>query len=160
MANVEPKISEEKLAAICVALELGNGLDVAARCAGIAPRTIRTWKKKGRDLDAQTAKSRFTVPQNLYHQAYLRIREAEAKCEARNIQIIANASAYDWKAAAFILRNKNPKRWARAEREHKVQLTGKNGGPVETKGTITLESIQAALAAADKNGDIQPGAED
>jgi hypothetical protein len=53
-----------------------------------------------------------------------------------------------WKALAFILENRFPKKWGKAAR---VELTGKDGGPIKVVAVDVVMRVKAALAAADRD---------
>ena len=86
-------------------LSSGNYDAVAARGAGISPRTLREWLQRG------LSQSKRDEP---YRKLRERLAEARATAEAAYVARIASAAAAgDWKAAAWFLERSYPARWGR-----------------------------------------------
>lgn len=76
------------------------------------------------------------------------MEKAEAEAEATYSTIIANAAAdpKNWTAAAWWLERRHPQEYARRE---KVEMTGKDGGPLEHRDVSSLpDHEREALAEA------------
>lgn len=113
------KLTPEVQEKIVSLVRAGNYPEVAAQAAGIAGRTYYEWMAKGdegRDPYAQ------------FQQA---VKEAQAAAESHAVTIIRKAAMDgSWQAAAWFLERSKAERWRRKEN---VELTGKDGGPVEQK---------------------------
>ena len=79
-------------------------LDVAARFAGISPRTLHRWLRLGRKKG----------PYRAFRRAVYR---ALAQAEIRDVLVINKAGPKDWRAAAWKLERRWPERWGRTSRE-------------------------------------------
>jgi hypothetical protein len=100
-------------------LRAGAFIETAAAAAGIARSTLYEWLRRGR---------------RKHHGAMFEFAEeaeqAQAMSEVAAIGIIGKAAGSgQWQAAAWHLERKYPARWGR--REH-LEMTGKDGGPIET----------------------------
>jgi len=76
------------------------------------------------------------------------IEKAEAEAEAEYSAIIAREAAVpkNWQAAAWWLERRHPQDYARRER---VEMTGKDGGPIDHRDVSSLtDHEKAALAEA------------
>ncbi len=75
---------------------------VAAQAVGVSPRTLLRWLTRGREPDS-----------GIYCLFLSAIQRAEAEGEVASVQHIRIAGAKDWRAAAWFLERKYPKRWAK-----------------------------------------------
>ena len=99
----------------------GNYPEVAAQAAGINPATYYRWMQKGEE---------GTKPYGEFREA---VKEAQAAAEAHAVTIVRKAALDgSWQAAAWFLERSKAERWRRKEN---VELTGKDGGPVEQRIT-------------------------
>jgi hypothetical protein len=74
------------------------------------------------------------------------IEKAEGEAEATYTKIVADAAVKNWTAAAWWLERRRPDDFARRER---VEMTGKDGGPIDTRNLSTLpDHERRALADA------------
>lgn len=94
----------------------GNYMETAAATAGISKDVLFTWLRRG----ARKSKG-------IHHEFSVDMEKARAEAEIKDVRAIGNASFLDWKAAAFRLERRHPKRWGK-----KVQtaLTGADGGAI------------------------------
>lgn len=104
------------------AITAGNYLDTAASYAGIARSTLHDWLKRGRAKEAEEPFASFVAA----------VDEAMGKAETRFVALIAEAAKTTWTAGAWWLERRYPERWGRRDR---VEHTGKDGGPIEVKGS-------------------------
>jgi transposase-like protein len=95
------KFTPDKGEAIAQLIEVGNFMAVAAQAHGIHPDTLYAWLKRGRE-----------AKRGEFREFYLRVVEARARAEARMVTIITLAAERDWRAAAFLLERRDPRRWA------------------------------------------------
>lgn len=87
---------------VVASLEKGLPRDTAARLARIAPRTLYTWLRKGRDDEEGGP----------YAQFLQRVKEAEAKSEEALMGIIRAHATDTWQACAWLLERRMPKKYA------------------------------------------------
>ena len=83
---------------LLTAIGAGNRLPAAARIAGISPKTLSEWLRRGRGLDARAA-----TP--LHTQLVDDVELAQAQAESNALEMIRKAAARDWRAAAWFLEN-------------------------------------------------------
>jgi hypothetical protein len=102
MAGRPTKLTPEVQKKIVDAIRAGNYMETAAAYAGISKDTFYRWLRRG-------ARARNGIYKN-FHDA---VEKALAESEVRDVMIIANAAATDWKAAAWRLERKFPERWGK-----------------------------------------------
>jgi hypothetical protein len=99
-AMLTPEVADR----ITALLRAGNYDEVAARGAGIAPRTFREWMQRG----AEGAEG-----DEPYAELRERVEKARAEGEALHVARIAKAAEDDWHASAWFLERSYPGRWGR-----------------------------------------------
>ena len=141
------KLTPERHTAIVQAILAGNYAETAARYAGVATTTFYNWMNRGKD-----GKS------GLYVEFVDAVENAKAQAEIRDVALIERAAKVTWQAAAWMLERKFPDRWGRRE---KVELTGKDGGPIKHEvGAVDelnkkIANIVARISEAEHNpGDV------
>lgn len=128
------KLTPEVAQAICAAVAAGNFRQVAARAAGVSPRTLGDWLAKG--------KAQATGPYADFLRAVLR---AEQDAEMAMVKRVVEAASQDAKHAEWFLERKFPDRWGRKDRR---EVTGAKGGPLQveaTRGLIEDPSLVALM---------------
>lgn len=123
--GARPKLNEKVQTKICNALRSSAFREQAARLAGIGVSTLYHWLDLGRQENAP----------KVYREFLEAVETAEAESEAALAARITQAAPRDWKAAAFILERKYPKRWGKREEVTQTQQ-GPGGGPVVTKTIV------------------------
>ncbi len=118
MAGRPTKCTPEAQTKIVQAIAGGNYREVAAQWAGVAPETLGRWLSRKRE------------PYLSFRRAVL---EAEQAAEIRAVALIMKAAAEDPKHAEWWLERKFHERWGRRDR---TELTGKDGGPIQTAVTV------------------------
>ena len=88
-------------------IRAGNTLEVAATAAGVHRATLHRWMKTGREEE-----------RGLYRKFLNEVEKAKAEAEARDVALIAKAATADWRAAAWRLERRSPRRYGQ-----KVQLS-------------------------------------
>lgn len=106
------------------ATRLGASRVAACRYAGLAPSTVFAWMARGRR--ARSGK---------FLEFLERVREADGHAELHLLAQIQTAAKRDWRAAAWMLERKFPKRWGK--REH-LTHAGDRDQPVVFKLDIPL----------------------
>lgn len=135
----------ENIAKVCAALRLGVSQECAATSAGLCDRTFYTWMEKGRE---------GIEP---YAQFLREVHAAENDAERELVELIKASAPDDWKAGAWLLERRHPRRWGRLDRS---EVSGANGAPiqvqaqvVEIPAPIADVTAWAASAAASKGDD-------
>lgn len=95
-----PKLDLAMTQRIIDLIRAGNYLEVAATAAGIHRTTLYRWMRHGRDQK-----------RGRYRKFLSQVERAQAEAEARDVAIIAKAAPDDWKAAAWRLERKAPRRY-------------------------------------------------
>lgn len=101
----EPKYTPEVQATFC--RELANGVPVwvAASRAGLADRTVRLWRQKGR------------AGEEPYATFAAAVKRAQADAVAKFAGVIETAAVDTWQAAAWWLERRHPGDWGSSRRE-------------------------------------------
>ena len=128
MSGPDPLLTDAVRELIVRHLESGSSLEVAARAAGVARRTLQRWLAAGEEAEAAAeAGSKLSARE----QAYLDLREAAAEARAR-AQVRALASIQkaavggSWQAAAWFLERVFPEEYSAKRPREK----GVGGRPV------------------------------
>jgi hypothetical protein len=79
-----------------------------------------------------------------YLQFLHEVNAAENDAERELVDLIRSSVPDDWKAGAWLLERRHPRRWGRLDRS---ELTGANGGPVQVAAQVV--EIPAQLPTAD-----------
>jgi hypothetical protein len=132
-ANVQAKIVE--------AVGTGNYLDVSARYAGITPATLHSWMKRGRDeLERVENGAKSNEKETVYVEFLDAVEKARAVSETSAVALIRRAAVNGtWQAAAWYLERSNHERWGRKQA---VELTGRDGGPLQVENLTPDEANQ------------------
>lgn len=110
MARPE-KITYELIAAICEDVAQGFSFDQAALNNGISASTFFRWRQKGLDPNSES----------IYHEFVAALEIAAEFSESEALQLIRSSAKIDrnWKAAAWFLERRFPKKYARRH----IQMT-------------------------------------
>ena len=95
-----PKFDAETTQRIVDLVRAGNYLDTAATAAGLHRTTLHRWLRQGREQK-----------RGMYRKFLNTVEKAQAESESRDVALIAKASADDWRAAAWRLERKAPRRY-------------------------------------------------
>lgn len=106
------KLTEASKARFLEAVRMGVTYELASRYAGFDDSTFRRYMADKR-------------PEFQAFRAAVAAAEGEAAMAA--LQQINDATARDWRAAAWLLERRYPNDYGR----HRVEVTGANGGPVQ-----------------------------
>jgi transposase len=139
------KLTPEIQETICNAIEIGATREIAAMAAGIDRSTLFNWIKRGRDERKRLAQkgARLRKREKPFLDFLDSLEFSEAGGEVKHIETIAGEGATGSK---WILSRRHPERWAQVS---KSQISGPDGGPVETKDVSDIPDAArlAALAA-------------
>lgn len=112
------KLTGEARDRIVAAIRAGNYAEPACRSAGISAATYYRWMARGEQEEAGS---------------YAEFREAvllaEAEAEVHAVAVMRRAMPQDWRAAITYLERRYPARWRRRQL---TELTGADGGPIQT----------------------------
>lgn len=119
--------------AILTAIRGGNTHEDAAVYAGIAPRTLGAWIKRGLDTlnelsDTDPEENQATACENPYVLLATEILRADTQARMGIVGNWVKQTSRDWRGAQAFLAVRYGGQWAQPE---KVQVTGPNGGPVQ-----------------------------
>ena len=131
--KLTPKVRE----AICQALRAGNYLEPSAIMNGVSKVSVYAWIKRGAKERARLSKSKRARPKRKESPFVLflnAIEKAQAVAECRDVAYISKAGLRQWKAAAWRLTHKNPKRWGRKDQPDPPG----GGGVVEASLVVTF----------------------
>ena len=146
MANVgrPSKLTQEIHDLIILYVASGNYIETACAFAGINKQTLYTWCKKG-----------YTQKRGRHRQFLDAVERAVAEAEIRDLATITTAAATDWRAAAWRLERRAPKRWGYKQR---VELTGEESGPIALSHTF-VEALDAVYGPRRESmdGDVGGG---
>lgn len=93
-------------------LRWGNYLETAAVFAGLSKDTLYNWLKRG---------SREKT--GIYKEFSDAVSKAMAEAEIRDVANITNAAKTDWRASAWRLQHRNPRKWGKMDEEkHELEL--------------------------------------
>lgn len=118
----------------------GNYQETACYLAGVSPSTFYNWKV----LAERVAAGETDENADLLLEFLESIKKAEAKAEAKRIALIDKQAADDWRAAAWYLERRYPKRWGRSDRLN-VEASGPDGGAIPLETTIRPDLSNLSL---------------
>jgi hypothetical protein len=91
------------------ALTAGNRVAIAARIAGLNPKTVEEWLRRGQGVDDRPSEP-------AYRRLYEEVEHAKAMAEVHAVAAIRNGMERDPRLAIWFLENRSPE-WRR-RREH------------------------------------------
>lgn len=130
MAKVKltPELSQE----ICKYIKQGLSNRTAADCAGITESTFYSYIRQG---EADLEKQKTTI----FSQFLQSLKKAESAHKLGRLAVIRRAADEgNWQAAAWELERRYRDDYGRNAVDARVELSGKDGGPVETKSTVQI----------------------
>ena len=95
-----PKLDPVLAQRIVDLVRAGNYLEVAATAAGIHRSTLHRWLRHGKSQQRGRFRRFLTA-----------MEKAQAEAESRDVALIARAAGEDWRAAAWRLERKQPRRY-------------------------------------------------
>jgi transposase len=111
------KLTQKVAARIEELLVAGCSMREVATVVGLDYSTVKKWLQRGRE-----AKS------GEYFAFFTRVTRARERCTASLTEFIQKAAPEDWRAAAWMLERRAPKRWTKTQ---SVEVSGKGGRPIE-----------------------------
>lgn len=127
-------LTPELSAKICAYIASGLTKKGAYEAVFISEASFFTWMKKGeRDIEKGGDNN------SIYSLFAKSVKEAEAKFKLTHIRNIKTAADKgQWQASAWMLERCYRDEYGKSSVDAKVELTGKDGGPVETKSTVQV----------------------
>ena len=95
-----PKLDPVVTHRIVDLIRAGNYLEVAASATGIHRTTLHRWMRHGRGQKRGRYKKFLNA-----------VEKAQAEAESRDVALIAKAAGDDWRAAAWRLERRSPKKY-------------------------------------------------
>lgn len=135
------KLTAERQAQVCDAIRAGVPPETAAAYGGIDESTFYRWLARGRGIDAEPLYAEFAEV----------ARVALAEWETRDILLIGEAAKSDWRAAAWRLERRLPKRYGRRER-HEIEGAVRVALGEQPMSVVELHRA-AALEEAEHTGE-------
>jgi transposase len=133
--KLEPIITQR----IVDLIRAGNFLEVAATASGIHKSTLHRWLRHGR----KQVRGR-------YRKFLTAVEKAQAESESRDVALIAKAASEDWRAAAWRLERKVPRRYgARVQLAVQQELDAVLGRLEKGLPTETYEQVLQLMASED-----------
>lgn len=142
-------LTKERQNKIAEYISAGNDQTTAAVANGVSKATFFGWMARGRaerDRLAANPKLKLKASETPYLEFVDAIEQALATAEARYVLLIAKAAQEPrtWQAAAWMLTHgPNKSKWAEVNRN---EVSGPNGGPIETVVETVTDADLAALA--------------
>ena len=147
------KFTAPRRKAILASLELGAFRYAAAAAAGLGERTLKEWISRGRrevdEAELAELEDRAIPGLTPWGKFYLEVGQAEAVAESTALAVVTGAMVGgevrdQLKAATWYLERKHPRRWGSG---HRLEVTGKDGGPIEVDARKLLGERLARMAA-------------
>jgi hypothetical protein len=138
------KLTPELQAEIILLIKMGNFVEVACETVGINKSTFYDWMKKGKNSNH---------PKNKYRKFQEAVEQAMAWSEARDVAIITKLSKENWRAAAFRLERKYPKKWGKKKYEDfDLDIKGLDENPaIISKEELIIIKEVLDLVASQRN---------
>lgn len=134
-------LTEEVHKDIMNCLAVGGTVVNACAYSNIKESTYYDWSRRGRkyDLHLETG-GEIIDGEDIYRLFYLDIGASRARADMRALGSLAKAQTNgEWRAALAYLERRHPQEWGRV---HRLEMTGKDGGPV----TVQVEEVDRRLA--------------
>ena len=136
-----PEIQE----AICNAISIGAQYEAAAVYSGISEATFYNWKKQGEAVEKRLSEEDDYEPEGndvIFLEFLKAIREANATNQVYHVNNLHNLAPTNSSVSQWILMNRH-----KYGQPTRIEVTGKDGGAIETKD-ITDPVEKAARIAA------------
>lgn len=140
-----PLISEKLIQVAASAAASGLTDDDVAALMGVCEGTFYGWMKRGREA------AEGDEAEALYVQFFNRVTQARAEARQTCLDEIKRAGREDWRAHDAWLQRTAPKYAKRV-----TEVSGPEGGPIQSESVVTFEALDAAL----DEGDDEPEADE
>ena len=141
-----PKLDPAITQRIVDLVRAGNTLDTAATACGIHRTTLHRWMRHGKGQK-----------RGRYHKLFEQVEKAQAEAEARDVAIIAKAAGADWRAAAWRLERRFPRKYGpRVQLAIQEELDAVLGRLEKGLDSEVFDRVLQLLAA--ESDEVQPPA--
>lgn len=126
------KLNPELIERVATLIRQGNFIDTACKAVGISRQTYHTWLKEGGNAlhEAGYDFNRIREPRiRLAARFSDACARASAEAEANGIASIARHAEDDWRAAAWHLERRYPRKWGAQKQQ--LEVTGPGGGAIQ-----------------------------
>lgn len=148
MRGRKPKLTPEILQRIVELVRIGNYLDASAASCGIHRSTLHRWLVKGEEQS-----------HGMYRQFFLAIDRAQGEAELRDCVLIAKAAQTDWRAAAWRLERRAPRKFgAQIQATLREEVESMVAHLETVLDRSTFEKVVAAIEQARPPGAPHPPA--
>lgn len=145
------RVKDEQVDRLLEALRKGHYVDEACEYARMSRQTYYRWIREAEAADDKHERGE-TLTQRETEVRYLRDMLKEAEVSGQNLALDKIHEAIDagtWQAAAWFLERRN-KKWS-----NRTEVTGSNGGPVETVSVDELDAKLMGMIAAAKASEAE-----
>lgn len=154
-------LTPELHAAFIKAIRKGNYITTVCKSLGISRFTYYGWMRKGEPEDVTDADGNVigtVYPDTRYGRFHRDMDNAQAGAEINAVEAMTSHFEDDWRAAAEFLARKFPERW---NPKVAVELTGKDGGPVEidSKREALFAKLDSLVIEGEERSEIEFGDE-
>lgn len=125
-------ITDKLIEDVCKWLRKGAYVETACASVGINPDTFKDWLRKA---------ARYPADYPLCVKFSGAVNRAMAEAENNDLERVDKKADEDWRAAAWKLERRNPRRWGSLERH---ELSGPQGGPIAFSD-LTDEELEARI---------------
>lgn len=151
MGRKRMKLDDPKIHRLINALRLGHYVEDACEYAPISRPTFYRWINEGEELDIRHDAGETLTPQEQEIRDICNTIKA-AQIQGQNVAldiVRASMTQGDWRAAAWFMERRN-KRWS-----NRTEVTGKDGGPIESVSLDDLDAKLMGLVAAAKRSEVE-----
>ncbi|CAN5445713.1 hypothetical protein BH24CHL9_BH24CHL9_15350 [soil metagenome] len=127
-----------KAEVLLAALRAGNRLPVAARYAGVSPKSVAEWMRRGRGVDGRSAV-----------EPYVGFVLMVGQAEVHAVAMIRKAMPRDWRAAAWFLENAAPE-WRRRKQAPVADVTSVSPAAPLVQNTIHVDGATLRRLATER----------
>lgn len=126
------KLNPELIERVATLIRQGNFIDTACKAVGISRQTYHTWLKEG-----GTALHEAGYDLNRVRDGRMRLAaafsdacaRASAEAEAAGVASITAHASEDWRAAAWHMERRYPRKWGAQKQQ--LEVTGPGGGAIQ-----------------------------
>lgn len=146
-------LTEEVHKKFVQSLRAGNYISTICKHLGISRYTYYGWREKGKPSDIYDDDGTVIgteYPDTIYGEFMRDVDHAIASSEINAVGALTSHFEDDWRAAAEFLSRKFPERW---NPKVAVELTGKDGGPVQVEDKRQALYHQLDILHIEQNGE-------
>ena len=140
MGRKRIKLDDPRMVSLIESLRLGHYVDEACESAHISRQTYYRWLREAESADEKAERGETLTPRETEIR-YIRDTLKESEVRGQTLALDKIHEAIDngvWQAAAWFLERRN-KKWS-----NRTEVTGRDGGPLET---VSVDDLDAKLMA-------------